>query len=390
MTTSIRPWRFTLLLVLSMALVATVSGYRVTGAFAGAAASDRCTSSGRYTVCTSDPRLFDDGKDLTVIEEIQRRIQATDSGGTIRVAVYEWNLKRVAYDLVAAKERGVDVRIVIGRNDKKPTGNDEVIAILTAGGIPVTQCADACLPNRDGVRDGAMHNKFMLIGDTTGKTVVQTSSNFTVSQVKHHQNLVATQGDNGLYDYYLGYWNRLNVKSWTYDGVTWGGDDRARKGDHDLSKAYLLPVNAGDPVVAALNNVTECRAENEDDRIWVAHSLFERPAVRERLIELQNMGCDVKVVVARESDESWLERNVAGKGQLTASKVKTLARTHNKLIIIDAKYAGQWRKVVFTGSHNLTENSLRNANDVMLRLITPEVVNVYIHYFRDLYLSRQD
>lgn len=373
--------------VIAVALVAAIGAHNLAGdAYAETASTDQCTASGRYTVCTTDPRLHADGKDLTIVEEFQRRIQATGSGDAVHVAMYEWNLKRVANDLVAAVGRGVDVRVVIGRNDGNPTGNDEVIAILSAGGIPVTQCVDACLPNRDGVRAGAMHNKFMLINDAGGKTVVQTSSNLTVGQVQRHQNLVATEGDNGLYDYYLGYWNRLNAKSWTFDGVTWGNAERALKGDYDLSKAYLMPVDSGDPIVAALNNVTECRADNEDDRIWVAHSLFERPAVRERLIELQNMGCDVKVVVAKETDEVWLEQNVAGKGQLTASKVKTLSGNHNKFVIIDAKYAGQWRKVVFTGSHNFTANSLRNANDVMLRLITPEVVNVYIHYFRDLYL----
>ncbi|MFD0558625.1 phosphatidylserine/phosphatidylglycerophosphate/cardiolipin synthase-like enzyme [Stackebrandtia endophytica] len=353
---------------------------------AAPSAAAQCTTSDRYTMCTTDPRLHPDGKDLTIVEEFQRRIQATGTGARIQIAMYEWTLKRVADDLVAAKNRGVTVQVVIGRNDGDPTRNDEVIAILRGGDIPVTQCADACLPNRDGVKAGAMHNKFMLIEDAGVKTVVQTSTNLTVGQVQKFQNLVATEGDNGLFDYYRGYWNRMNIGSWTYDGVTWNNADRSRKGDHDLSKAYLLPVTAGDPIAAALNNVTECRASNEDDRIWVSHSIFERPAVRERLIELHNMGCDVKVVVGSAEGEAWVEQTVPGKGKLSASKVRSLPGNHNKFIVIDAKYAGQWRKVVFTGSHNISGNSLTNANDAMLRVINSAVVNVYIHYFRDLYL----
>ena len=372
----------------ALALIAGLTGAVVNGddARAELAASAQCTTAGRYTVCTTDPRLHPEGKDLTIVEELQRRIQATSSGAHIQIAMYEWTLKRVADDLVAAKNRGVTVQVVIGRNDDNPTRNDEIISILRGGGIPVAQCDDACLPNRNGVKAGAMHNKFMLVDDAGVKTVVQTSTNLTVGQVQKFQNLVATEGDNGLFDYYRGYWNRMNVGSWTYNGVTWNNADRARKGDHDLSKAYLLPVNSGDPVVAALNNVTECRATDEDDRIWVSHSIFERPAVRTRLIELQNMGCDVKVVVGSAEGEAWVEQTVPGKGKLTASKVRALPGNHNKFIVIDAKYAGEWRKVVFTGSHNISNNSLQNANDVMLRVINPAVVNVYIHYFRDLYL----
>ncbi|GAA4899891.1 hypothetical protein GCM10023223_13900 [Stackebrandtia albiflava] len=368
-----------------MALTVMLAGFLVAPATAATTDSSGCTHTGRYTVCTTDPRVHADGKDLTIVEEIQRRIDATDEGAAIRVAMYEWDLDRVSRDLVDAKARGVDVRVVIGTNDDRPDRNDENIAILRSGGIPVTQCADACLPNGDGVRAGAMHNKFFLISDASGDTVVQTSSNLTVGQVMKHQNLLATTGDAGLYDYYLGYWNRLSARSWTYGGVTWQDADRSRKGDHDLSKAYLFPMTSGDPVVAVLDNVTACRTENEDDRIWVAHSLFERADVRARLVELDTMGCDVKVVVGNTDDEAWLQQPLPG-GRLDSGKVRALPGQHNKFIVVDAHYAGEWRKVVFTGSHNATGNSLRNADDVMLRVIESSVVNVYIHYFRDLYL----
>lgn len=380
-------WRThrTVLTLATIGVVAITAAVHLTGAASAEAETPGCLTEGRYRVCTTNPDKVADGKDFTVVEELQRQIAATESGGSIRIAMYEWTLKRVANDLVAAQSRGVDVKAVLGTNDDKPDGNDTVIEILESGGIPVVQCADGCLPNRDGQRRGAMHNKFLLINDANGKTVSQTSSNLTGGQVARHQNLLSTTGDDGLYDYYLGYWNRLAAKSWTVDGDTWTNADRSRKGDHDLAKAYVFPVDSGDPLRAVLDNVTDCRTD--DDRIWVTPSITERTSIRARLIELHNAGCDVKVVVANTDSEKFMQADVPGLGKLSAAKVKTVAGTHNKITVIDAKYAGEWRKLVVTGSHNLSYNALENANDVMLRLIHPGVTNEYIAYFRQLYLS---
>ncbi|MGH8876772.1 MAG: phospholipase D-like domain-containing protein, partial [Stackebrandtia sp.] len=109
-------------------------------------------------------------------------------------------------------------------------------------------------------------------------------------------------------------------------------------------------------------------------------------AVRTRLIELQNLGCDVKVVVGNPQDEQWMQQPVSGVGQLKAGKVVSFDLNHNKLAVVDAEYAGEWRKLVFAGSHNLSDNALRNSNDVMLRLINPEVTDVYIEYFRSMFV----
>lgn len=374
-----------LVLSIVLAAVTVTAAIQLTGTGSAEAETPGCVTKGRYRVCTTDPHQAPGGQDFTIVEELQRQIDAAEPGGSIRIAMYLWTLKRVAYDLVDAHDRGVDVEAVIGTNDDNPDGNDTVIGILRDGGIPVTECFDGCLPNRDGERRGAMHNKFLLIDDATGTTVSQTSTNLTGGQVELHQNLLTTTDDDTLHQYYLDYWKRLAAKSWTVDGDTWTNADRSRKGDHDLSKAYVYPVDSGDPVTGVLNNVDDCRTE--DDRIWVTHSIAERTGVRNRLIELHNAGCDVKVVTAKVDDERFMQAEVPGLGRLSTAKVKSHQGTHNKFMIIDAKYAGEWRKLVVTGSHNLSYNSLQNANDVMLRIIHNGVTNEYIEYFRDLYLA---
>lgn len=334
-----------------------------------------CTDVDGYTVCLTDPTQYDDDTDTTIVDELERQVQATESGDTVRIAIYEWNLEPLAHHLVEAQDRGVDVQVVIGQNRQDPDRNDAVIAILRDGDIPVEQCENACLPNGDGVHAGVNHNKFFLFDTAESAKVMQTSSNITLGQTQVPQNMLVLHDDPDLFEYYTEYWDRMNAGSW--DG--WGHEDKAADGSHDHSKAYVFPRASGDIVSEVLDNVDECREGN--DKVWVAHSLFapERQAVRDKLVQLQDdLGCDVRVVVNQAEDAEWIS------GPIPADKVR-VSPNHNKLITLDANYAGQWREVVFAGSHNLTSNSLRNANDTMLRLIHPEVAGIYTDYVEALY-----
>ncbi|MDN3266926.1 hypothetical protein [Streptomyces sp. MA15] len=53
----------------------------------------------------------------------------------------------------------------------------------------------------------------------------------------------------------------------------------------------------------------------------------------------------------------------------------------------DAKYAGQWRKAVFVGSYDPTENSATRAGDAMLRVVGGWVTDRYVEQFRQLWTS---
>lgn len=346
----------------------------------GGTEASTCTEVSSYTVCTTRPWERADGIDTSIVDEISRRIDTTSGRGTIRVAMYTWKLTGLAEDLVEARERGADVRVVIGLDGSDPGSADAVRKVLADGDVDTVVCEDGCLPNADGQLTGAMHNKFFIVEDAGRTTVMQSSSNLTTVQLRHAQNMVVSRDDVALYRYYLEYWNRLAAKDWG----GWTDADKAARGDKDLSKAYVFPRHTGDSVVATLNNVTACR--DGDDRVWVTASGVGRTAVRARLIELQELGCDVKVVVGDPDDEKWMQQPVPGVGQLKAGKVVTFDLNHNKLVIVDAEYAGQWRKTVFAGSHNLSVNALRNSNDVMLRLINARVVNVYIGYFRSMFV----
>ncbi|ADD42790.1 phospholipase D-like domain-containing protein [Stackebrandtia nassauensis] len=368
-----------------IAALVVVTAIQVCGGGRAEAETSGCATDGRYRVCTTNPDTVAGGQDFTIVDEVQRQIRGAKKGGEIRIAMYKLMLKRVAYDLVDAQRRGVDVKVVVGTNDNHPDRNVEAVRILRSGGVKVVECVEGCLPNRDGRHRGAMHNKFLIVRSAGGTTVTQTSSNLSSPQTEWHQNLLSIRDDHALYRYYLAYWQRLAAGSWTVGGDTWIGGDRSGRGDHDMSRAYVFPVTSGDPITAILDDVTDCR--RGDDRIWVTHNITERVGVRNRLIELHNAGCDVRVVTGKTDNEEFMQSHVRGLGHLDADKVRRLRGTHNKFVVIDAKYAGQWRKVVVTGSHNLSYSALKNANDVVLRVVHNGVADEYFGYFRQLYQS---
>lgn len=231
-----------------------------------------------------------------------------------------------------------------------------------------------------------MHMKFFTFSDGDQVRVVHTSSNLSDAQLKRHQNLLSVTGDQALYDNYVGFWNRMNVGSWTYDGVEWKGEDRAPLGDAPGLKSYFFPRTEADPVRGTLE-LLEC--QDGADRVWASASLFhtdERLPVLKVLDDLESSGCDVRVIVALAEHKEWIDVNsdldnvrvLDGAGEVWHSH-------HNKLIVTDALYQGEERHAVYAGSHNLNTGSLRLSSDGMLRVADEAVFNLYADYYEEMY-----
>ncbi|WP_199038236.1 phospholipase D-like domain-containing protein [Glycomyces salinus] len=340
------------------------------------AAGTGCVDVGRYTVCRTDPRGV--GKDASIVREIAAEIDRARSGDTVRAAVYQWSLRRgvrpVADAMVRAERRGVDVKVVLGTAGFDPDLNDPVKRLFKREGIAVEQCRAACLPNPHGERKGPDHNRFFLVERDGRPTVITTSFSFTPFHLTQGHNLLAVRGDRGLYDYYSSYWQRLYQGSWK----GWNEKDKAGSGDH-RTRVWLFPRLA-DPVAAQLRHITGCDA---GDRVWVAHANFQpnRPEVREQLRRVQRLGCQVRTVVLDKdsNDPGWIER-ATGPGS-----VRVHGDHRNKFLLVQAEFNGANRNLVWTGTHNLSGNSLKNADDNLLRAGGGAVVGVYADYFMKLW-----
>ncbi|KAB8306703.1 phospholipase D family protein [Erwinia endophytica] len=114
---------------------------------------------------------------------------------SVDVAAYSFTSKPVAAALVAAKNRGVSVRVVA---DEK-ANNDRYTA--------VTFLANMGVPVRLDAQYAIMHNKFMVVD---GDTVQTGSFNYTASAARRNaENALLVQGAPELANTYQAEFNRL-------------------------------------------------------------------------------------------------------------------------------------------------------------------------------------
>ena len=114
---------------------------------------------------------------------------------SIRVAAYSFTSKPIAEALVAEYEKGVDVKVVLDKSQRR--GRGSVFYYLKEHGIP-TRINDTY---------HIMHDKFMLID---GKTLETGSFNYTKSAEQHNaENVLVVRRNRQVDNDYERQWERL-------------------------------------------------------------------------------------------------------------------------------------------------------------------------------------
>lgn len=130
-----------------------------------------------------------------------------DARQQVLVQAFSFTHRKIAEALIAAKRRGVDVKVVA---DKEQTHRipTSVIAKLVAGGVPVFMDSD----------HAGAHNKVMVIdADSPGATLITGSFNFThAAQYKNAENVLLIRGNPALTDLYLKNWRHHYEHSQPY------------------------------------------------------------------------------------------------------------------------------------------------------------------------------
>lgn len=146
---------------------------------------------------------FTPGDDAT--ELIVRAIEGARY--QVLVQAYSFTSRDIAFALVSAKHRGVDVQLIA--DDEQVRKNDRNrVADIAAGGVPVYIDAEHAIA----------HNKVMVIdAGQPGATVVTGSFNFThAAQYDNAENLLLLRGNAPLVDAYLANWKRHREHSRPY------------------------------------------------------------------------------------------------------------------------------------------------------------------------------
>ncbi|MFI6942719.1 phospholipase D-like domain-containing protein [Streptomyces sp. NPDC050418] len=346
-------------------------------------------------------------------------VDAAVPGSSIKVAIYHLWEAPVTDALLAAKARGVDVQIVLDSTSKNARPTDPNYGRLAAalGTNPasssfVTLCRtnESCLGNPAEPGTSIMHNKFWLFSEVEGATdvVVQSTSNMTPSAHTKFANDALLLPDNPtMYDAFSGYFRKMVQQDWE----SW----RYRTVSNGLYKAYFFPrpgpSSTTDTMHSVLNNVT-CKytdpvtGKARATKVRVSIFKITRQRMADKLLDLKNKGCSVYVTYA-ESDSAatpsqkgkpgtWEKLQQIGESNVkcynddrnAANPSKPLTTpyiVHNKYILIDGMYDGaKNKKITFTGSQNMTDPSLRENDESIIKVDDVSVHDTYVRHFDGL------
>lgn len=332
-------------------------------------------------------------------------------GSTIRVAVYHLWEATVVDALVAARKRGVHVRVLLdGSSVSDRPANTSYRRLAAALGTDrgqrsyVATCpADKSCLGDPRYGKSIMHNKYWLFSAVRGArdVVVQTTSNSTPSAHTRFFNDALLLPDNpAMYGAYADHFDTMAAEDWR----SW----RYRTAGDGPYKAYFFP-RAGttrdtDTVYSVLSNVTCAYRDDEGAarRTWVRVAIFKitRMAIAEKLVSLRKAGCRVSVVYA-ESDSArssggtpgtWEELHTPGGPTVRCynddrdprhpgRRLVTPYIVHSKYLLVDGVYDGKRNRIAFTGSGNHTGPALRENDEVIVKVDDDAVHDLYRAHF---------
>ncbi|MFE7837722.1 phospholipase D-like domain-containing protein [Streptomyces sp. NPDC057474] len=391
---------------LALAIVLSVAGVQAAMSAGTAQAAPAWTEGPIF----NDP-LGEESEQLAIRTRLTELTAAALPGSTIKVAVYHVWEASVVDALVAAKERGVRVQVLLDESSvsDRPT-NTAYGSLAAALGTDRTKGSyiATCPVDRSCLGDpkygqSIMHNKFWLFSAVEGATnvVVQTTSNSTPSaHTKFFNDALLLPNNPTMYDAYADYFDTMAARDW----ASW----EYRTVSNGLYKAYFFPrtgsSRATDTVYSVLNNV-QCSYKDSAGatrKTWVRVAIFKitRLAIAEKLVALKQAGCDVSIVYA-ESDSAkssggtkgtWEKMHTSGGPTVRCynddrdpldpgRKLTTPYIIHSKYILIDGKYDGVRNKISFTGSGNYTGPALRENDESIVKVDDDAVHDMYRAHF---------
>ncbi len=366
------------------AAVPVVAGTPSTGSAGGAAGrattagGPGCRAKRNVEVCFSAPRSRG-GARAVVINRMRRLFKQAQAGDSLRIAMFRWDIAGAADALVAAQARGVHVELVVDDDVvANPVGASLVKRIEAGDPAPgsTVVCDGACLPwtgtGPAPLAQDINHLK-LIIADLGGeRSVVTTSSNLVGLQYRQYNSLLRI----------------ANPKYYAFAGAWFDALKAQRVGDIKMTLAKppaMLYPRRGDILADTLRRV---RCTPRLNRVDVHLAVIQRADIRSRLVQLNENGCRVRVVVDRPRVEKWLEKKVrvagGGRARLPRALVRQVS-THDKGVIIHALVGGRPQYVVVTGTSNATCGGLHYNDEIMLRLKGKWIHDRYGAHFKDAF-----
>jgi phosphatidylserine/phosphatidylglycerophosphate/cardiolipin synthase-like enzyme len=290
-----------------------------------------------------------------------------NSKTSIHIASFEFNLTLVAEALIAAKNRGVDVKWVTDdenglQYDTQP-GRGQ-FSLLTAAGIEVKD---------DAGRSALMHNKFWIFDQQITWTG---STNITVNGIfKQNNNVLIIRSSDVAYFY-----EREFQELWS-----------GQFGPHAPSTVTnQWTILDGTPIQVlfsaedhVINSLIALVNDAKVNIRFLAFSFTDYPLAK-TMIDRSKAGVDVKGVYETfGSISTGSELKTFSCAQVPVRQDGNASFLHDKVIIID-------NSIVVTGSLNYSSNADDSNEENVVILDNPEIAALYLQEFDKLWNQAHD
>ncbi len=340
--------------------------------------TDGTAAKGRYSpplgAIFANP-LNGHGRDI--LSQVYQSIQGSPKGSEIRLVVWNFDDPAITNALIAAKDRGVQVQVVVaesvanrnffrlrdylGRNPE-----DKSFAI---------RCHNSCRSNRF-----VMHAKIFLFSHVGKRRNISMfgSTNLTKAAGNRQWNDQTTTTNEGLYDFFV-----QTFKEYAADTPVATGKDIF---ENDRYRVVLFPVPDFNPIADALEKVG-CYSSRGRTVVRIAIAgWFDEFGIRiaQQVRRMWDNGCDVRIVTTLAGRKiNRILKRTYGRGRVPIRQV-TIDNDkdgvperylHMKSIAIDGKYDDvPGSHMLFTGSPNWSGEArasdevwvqIRNAKDLV-------------------------
>lgn len=349
--------------------------------------------------------------------EVVGLVNGAPTGSTIRVSMFYATDATIPNALVAAKNRGVNVQAIFDAKELDNPGTYPVLAtglgtnLAASSWLLVCPAGRGCIGNRTlGDVTSLNHNKFFLFSSTGGASnvVVQSSANLHTGRdgLRGWNAALVLVGNTGIYNAYAGYFGDLKARVANNNYYDTGrppvtsGDAKVHFYPRQESNGEPYNDPAEDTIMTVLDNV-QCTGSSvvgtQDGThrtiIRVNMTIFSRSYLATKLWDLDNAGCYVEVVMRYNpgsSAEATSMRNLlrSTNSAYGGPVVKYYCQsdsvwTHAKYLQVEGKYyGGPDRTITWSGSHNWSYNSLRQADEALLQLEDSAVFAAFRTNFR--------
>jgi phosphatidylserine/phosphatidylglycerophosphate/cardiolipin synthase-like enzyme len=296
---------------------------------------------------SSDRSTYVGAVDQAVVDAVNSATRTLD------IAAFEWNIPQLTNAVLAAKNRGVVVRMVVD-NEHTVEDDDSTIQALIDAGIPMTYDE----------RSAFMHNKFMIIDSSL---IITGSMNFTMNDVfRNNNNMLFMRSSRAVTAYQT-----------EFDQM-FAGTFGPSKTQHDTSftldgvPVRILFSPSGTNVVV---NALAAELAKARTQIRFMTFSFTHDTIGNALLERSSAGVTVSGVFetrGSQTDSSELPRLFCV--GIDARQDGNGFTLHHKVFIIDDH-------TVVTGSFNISENATRSNDENMVIIQSPDVARLYIQEF---------